>query len=109
MSASALKTLSNSRVEIRPGVCFSNGVSGGFHLVGLRGRPVVGEGDGECVESGLPSHRPSGAATSGGVEATSDKISPAGSLQREVPPGTSAPPARWGNALGLGPRAGIGR
>lgn len=70
-------------------VCFSNGVSGGFHLVGLRGRPAVGEGDGECVERGLPPHRPSGAAATGGVEATGDKIQALqrGLLGREMTPG----------------------
>ena len=77
--------------RIHRGGSVSAGVSGG---VGFRGRPAVGEGDGECVESGLPTHRPSGAATTGGVEATSDKIQAlqGGLLGREMPACPDGPP-----------------
>src|SRR5580700_10120326 len=43
-------------------------------LVGLGGREPVAEGDGECVESGLPAHRPPGAARAGRVQGPGDQV-----------------------------------
>ena len=47
---------------------------GRFHLVVLRGRESVGEGDSECVESWLPAHCPSHSALTCRVERSCHQI-----------------------------------
>ena len=62
-------------------------------LVGLGGREPVAEGDGKCVQGGLPSHRPSCPAHPGGVERPGDQIE---ALERACSVG------KWPRALTAG-------
>src|SRR5690242_11597338 len=73
-AVAALDGIEGARVDWADRVYLANGVSGAVGLVVLSGWEAVAEGDGECVEGGLPAHCPPGAAGPGRVQGPGDQV-----------------------------------